>query len=235
MPAGARRRRLVLRTPPAPRFLGAPPDRSRRPGRPRWSRTRRSSACRSGGPLPKRRPVSVAVENGLNDLGQPQLGYRRTVGLWRTGPKCGARGALHWYQTTSTILGYLRTPKLHSSSGSAEAACAGGQSSATNCGHFRSKPVRKPVFLVTNIRSAGAAVDVLDPHFRFTGPTWIDPSDSRQLVPEYTGKQCDWKPQPHSAVRPMRRHVNLRYEPRMTSAKLLLRAELIFARAPVSS
>ena len=166
MPAGARRRRLVLRTPPAPRFLGAPPDRSRRPGRPRWSRTRRSSACRSGGPLPKRRPVSVAVENGLNDLGQPQLGYRRTVGLWRTGPKCGARGALHGYQTTSTILGYLRTPKLHSSSGSAEAACAGGQSSATNCGHFRSKPVRKPVFLVTNIRSAGAAVDVLDPPLR---------------------------------------------------------------------
>ena len=111
----------------------------------------------------------------------------------------------------------------------------GGQSSATNCGHFRSKPVRKSVFLVTNIWSAGAAVDVLDPPFRFAGPRWIDPSDSRQLVPEYAGKQCDWKPQPHSPVRPMRRHVNLRHEPRMTSAKLTLRAELIFARAPVSS
>ena len=33
------------------------------------------------------RPVSVAVENGLNDLGQPQLGYRRTDGTVGTGPK----------------------------------------------------------------------------------------------------------------------------------------------------
>ena len=190
MPAGARRRRLVLRTPPAPRFLGPPPDRSRRPGRPRWSRTRRSSACRSGGPLRKRRPVSVAVENGLNDLGQPQLGYRRTVGLWRTGPKCGARDALHGYQSTSIILGYLRTPKLHSSSVSTEAACAGANRprpiGATSPNRYGS-----PCSLVTNIRSAGAAVDVLDPPFRFAGPAWIDPPDSRPLLPEYAGKQCD--------------------------------------------